>query len=266
MSSEFVDVASQLAQDAAKQLMVLRETTLIRERKADRSLVTNADRAADDIIRQGLRKHFPRHAILTEESGVEGDPAADYVWVVDPLDGTKAYARGTKGFSVMIGLLYQEQPFAGVVMDPMEGHLYDAVKGQGAFHTHQGRRQRAQVTHRKDWNAMPLVTSTDFPEPIAQKIHQQLPCPWIPAINSVGIKVGLLVRQEADLYVNHHPVHYWDTAAPEIILQEAGGNFTFLDGHPLTYDLSTRHHHNQPTVATNGQRHNEFVRIIQSIL
>jgi myo-inositol-1(or 4)-monophosphatase len=66
---------------------------LVKQRKADRSLVTNADHTADEIIRAGLKKHFPNHSILTEESGLEGDFNAEFVWVVDPLDGTKAYVE-----------------------------------------------------------------------------------------------------------------------------------------------------------------------------
>src|SRR5258706_15331815 len=110
MSSEFVAVARELAVQAGRRIMDLRQTTLVKERKADHSLVTNADHAADDIIRSGLRRHFPTHTVLTEESGSEGGLDAEFVWVVDPLDGTRAYARGTAGFSVMIGLLRRGQP------------------------------------------------------------------------------------------------------------------------------------------------------------
>src|SRR5438105_10938256 len=101
--SPFLEVARGLALAAASRLMELRQTTLIKERKADYSLVTNADREADHIIRTGLRNAFPSHSILTEESVLEGRADAEFVWVVDPLDGTKAYVRGTSGFSVRIG-------------------------------------------------------------------------------------------------------------------------------------------------------------------
>jgi 3'(2'), 5'-bisphosphate nucleotidase len=246
--------------------MELRQTALVKVRKADRSLVTNADHAADRIIREGLRKHFPKHAVLTEESGLEGSPDAEFVWMVDPLDGTKAYARGTPGFSVMIGLLRNRRPFAGVVLDPWEDRLYEALRGEGAFHTFEGRRERVRVSKRRAWREMPLVTSTGFPEPLENKLKKKLPNPWVPAVNSVGIKVGLLVRQAADLYFNHHAVHYWDTAAPQIILEEAGGTFSFSDGRPLVYAARGDFQHPAPTLASNGQRHAEFVRIIRELL
>jgi 3'(2'), 5'-bisphosphate nucleotidase len=266
MPSEFLDAARPLAIEAGRRLMALRETKLIKERKADHSLVTNADREADVIICEGLKKSFPSHAILTEESGLEGRADTEYLWVVDPLDGTRAYARGTDGFSVMIGLLHHGKPFAGIVYDPWEERLYEAQSGEGSFETFDKKRERLQVTQRKQWASMPLIASTDLPPAIAEKIKAALPCPWVPSKNSVGIKVGVLVRQEADLYVNHHPVHYWDTVAPQVILEEAGGVFSFPDGKPLIYDLERGFQHLQPPLASNGQRHDEFVRIMHGIL
>lgn len=266
MADAFVNVARRLAIEAGRRLMELRLEPITQSRKADHSVVTNADHEADQIILQGLREAFPQHAILTEESGFLGDRSAEYVWLVDPMDGTKAFVRGTEGFSVMIGLLRQGKPYAGVVMDPWQDRVYEAVQGQGAFHTYQGQRERLQVSQRVDWAEMPIVTSTGFPEPQAKKIKAQFPSPWIPAVNSVGLKVAFLARQIADLYVNHHHVHYWDTAAPEIILQEAGGQITFLDGKSLVYNLQSDFRHKAPTIATNGLRHDEFVRIIQTIL
>src|SRR5690242_2381144 len=105
MSSEFIEAARPLALAAAKRLMEMRLEPLEKQRKADHSIVTSADHAADKIIREGLHKAFPKHAVLTEESGLEGDRTTEFVWVVDPLDGTKAYVKGVAGFSVMIGLL-----------------------------------------------------------------------------------------------------------------------------------------------------------------
>jgi fructose-1,6-bisphosphatase/inositol monophosphatase family enzyme len=119
--------------------------------------VTNADREADAIIIRGLKAAFPDHGILTEESGAGSNVDREYVWVVDPLDGTKAYAKGTHGFSVMVGLLRHREPYAGVVVDPMEDMIYDAVRGAGAFHEHAGRRERAQVSVRASWADMPLI-------------------------------------------------------------------------------------------------------------
>lgn len=248
---------------AADRLMELRSSPLIRRRKPDHSLVTNADQEADRIIRQGLKRAFSNHSILTEESGLSGPADAEYLWVVDPLDGTTAYAKGIPGFSVMVGLLKRGLPWAGVVVDPLEGHCYEAVKGEGAYHTVNGIRKQVHVSLRRDIEDMPVITSTGFPAETEKALRKTLPGPWIPAINSVGIKVGVLVRQLADIYINHHRVHYWDTCAPQIILEEAGGELTYLDGTPIRYELADPGaRHAGPTLATNKTRHQDVLHLL----
>jgi len=265
-ASSFLEIARSLALQAAARIMELRGSPLVRERKADHSLVTNADHEADRIIRQGLRNAFPDHAILTEESGLDGPLGAEYLWVVDPLDGTTAYAKGIPGFSVMVGLLKEGKPFAGVVVDPLEGHVYEAMRGQGASAGKGEELKPVRVSDRSEWAIMPVVTSTGFPETLKAPIRKQLSGPWLPAVNSVGIKVGWLVRQIADIYINHHTVHYWDTCAPQIILEEAGGVITFLDGTPIEYPLEHgAYRHEGPTLASNGIRHQDVLRFLQSI-
>ena len=75
-----------------------------------------------------------------------------------------------------------------------------------------------------------------------------------------------MVRQAADLYINHHSVHYWDTCAPQIILEEAGGMMTYGDGTPLTYRLNVQPLHKSWTLISNGTRHADALRIAQSVM
>jgi fructose-1,6-bisphosphatase/inositol monophosphatase family enzyme len=265
-ASSFLDITRPLAVRAAERIIALRQSPLIRQRKPDRSLVTNADHEADRILRAGLRKAFPDHAILTEESGLDGPADAEYMWVIDPLDGTSAYADGKPGYSVMVGLLKQGNPFAGVVVDPIEGHIFEAVRGKGAFHTLRNVRHRVQVSTRSDLSQMPVITSSDFPRGWEEMLRRDLRGPWIPELISVGIKVGHLVRELADIYINHHAVHYWDTCAPQIILEEAGGMFTFWDGKPVDYPLGKKtYRHAGPTLATNGVRHREILAALRRL-
>ncbi len=278
-----LDVARRLILQAADRLTELAKQPLTRERKHDASLVTNADHEIDRLIRDGLRAAFPDHAILTEESGLhrapeispeQGPPAAagdraegsPFVWAVDPLDGTRAYAKGIPGFSVMIGLLKNGAPYLGLVADPLEGYCYEAARGVGAFLINRaGERTPLRVSRRNEWTQMPLVTSTGFPKTAADAVNALLGSPFVAPINSVGIKVGLVVRQIADIYLNHHLVSYWDTCAPQIILEESGGRFTMIDGSPLTYDLAGSHVHPRPTIASNGIRHDELVKLLSPL-
>lgn len=257
--TSWLEVAEGLATEAADEVMAFFQKDLGTRHKADSSPVTEADLASDRLLRKGLRKHFPRHAVLTEENGLDGDPKSEFIWLIDPLDGTKAFAKGIPGFCVMVGLLRSGRPHLGVVVDPLEGRVYRGLRGSGASLREGGRSVELKVSKRRDFTAMPLVVSTGFPEAPLRKIGADFASPLLPPINSVGIKVGLLVRGEADLYVNHHPVSYWDTAAPALILEEAGGTFTSLDGRPLDYSMVPPYGHGRKTLASNGQRHAEAV-------
>jgi len=261
-----LETARRLALEGATIVQDLRHQPLNKQRKADRSLVTEADLQSDQVIRSGLEEAFPTHVVLSEESGLGDRPDAEFVWLVDPLDGTKAYAKGIAGFSVMIGLLQNQQPVLGVVVDPLENLVYEAVRGQGAFLFNGMQRIALHVSERRDFGDMPLVVSTGFPTDKMEQIRPTLSGPLLPPINSVGIKVGLVVRQEADIYINHHPVHLWDTCAPQIILEEAGGRMTRLDGKPLGYELTAPFSHQSLTLATNGSRHDEISSLLTPLL
>ena len=257
-----IEIARELALKASNEVIQLLHQPIHQERKKDRSLVTEADLRSDAVLREGLAKAFPDHAIVSEESGISGSSGSEWIWLIDPLDGTKAYAKGISGFCVMVGLLKEGRPHLGVVVDPLQNLIYEAVRGEGAYLTSGGKRSRLQASSRSDFLKMPLVTSTGFPKEVQDRIIARLKSPICEPINSVGIKVGMLVRQEADIYINHHTVHYWDTCAPQVILEEAGGRFTRLDGKPLKYDLATDHSHNSLTLATNGTRHEELVDLL----
>ncbi len=262
-TKQLLQTARSLAEEAAAEVMRLKDQPLNSERKADQSLVTTADLNADKILREGLLEAFPDHGILSEESGILGNPKSEYVWLVDPLDGTKAYAKGIPGFSVMVGLLHQGWPYVGVVVDPITGRTYEASRGGGAYLTEGGSRQSLWVSKRSDYADMPVVVSTGFPQASLKELQIELTGPLLAPINSVGIKVGHVVRQEADVYINHHPVHLWDTCAPQIILEEAGGLFTRIDGTPLEYQLEAPYSHQALTLATNGTRHGDLVSLIE---
>jgi 3'(2'), 5'-bisphosphate nucleotidase len=262
-AARFLETACALAQRASNSILTFHGNDLKSERKADKTLVTEADLAADQIIREGLEQAFPDHGILTEEFGLIAKENSPWLWLIDPLDGTKAFVKNIPGFSVMIGLLYQGQPHLGVVMDPVTQRLYAAVKDQGACLYHDGTKEELKVSKRSAWNQMPLILSTGFPEDKLKQIKQRLDSPVCEPINSVGIKVGLLVCQVGDIYLSHHPVHYWDSCAPQIILEEAGGIFTKIDGTPLDYDLAKGTAHDNLPLATNGSRHQELVELIK---
>ncbi len=257
IEEKFLEKARELALQASQSIMALHKQPMASSRKEDKSLVTEADFKSDQILREGLLQSFPDHGILTEEDGVSGNQGSGWIWVIDPLDGTKAYTKGIAGFSILVGLLKNGCPHLGIIIDPLENRIYEALRGRGATLAEKGRKSALRVSTRNRFEEMPIATSTGFPEDVKERLTRTLTGSFCPPINSVGIKVGLVVRQEADIYINHHDVHYWDTCAPQVILEEAGGLFTKIDGTPLTYDLSGDHSHHALTVASNGTRHEE---------
>jgi len=265
-SPSYLDTAKKLALKASQVVLDLFRQTISKSKKEDNSWVTEADLRSDEILREGLQKSFPDHSLITEENGISGAKNSDWVWLIDPLDGTKAYEKGIEGFSVMVGLLKSGIPYLGVVVDPLKDFIYEAVKGGGAFLTYKGKKSRLHVSERQEFSKMPLVISPGFPQEKLKPIQEKLQSPLVPPINSVGIKVGLLVRQVADIYINHHSVHYWDTCAPQIILEEAGGVFTKINGDPLTYELTGNYSHHALTLASNGPCHDELVKKFKTTL
>lgn len=103
------------------------------EYKGEIDLVTDADKAAEHLLVSAITKAFPQHAILAEEGGKLGNADSDYLWVIDPLDGTTNFAHGVPYFSVSIALLEQSKPIIGVVYNPISDEMFAAEQGYGAW-------------------------------------------------------------------------------------------------------------------------------------
>jgi|GEM_PF-272539 len=262
-----LSVARSLAYEAGREIMGLMRYPVVASQKSDHSLVTNADDASNTILLKGLRREFPHHGVLSEETGRAGPSDAEFVWVLDPLDGTRAYVRGIPGFSVMVGLLRRGEPYLGVVFDPVNHRLFEAVKGQGTFQLFGAKRFPLYVSDRNDFMGMHAVTSTGFSEDLAHEAERILRARFLAPIGSVGVKASYVIRRQADIYLSSAAVHLWDTCAPQVLLEEAGGVITYWDGSPLTYVLNEGpHRHPQPTIASNRHRHADLVTQLAGLL
>lgn len=257
MSHE-LQLAAALAQVAGAAIERIRLEGFSAERKPDRSLVTRADLAAEALIRRGLIDAFPDDGLLSEESAGIIASSSGRTWVVDPLDGTHAYVHGQPGYAVQIGLLDGGVPALGVVYEPLFGRVYQAIRGRGAWLStpEDPTPRRLSVSARSLRAEMPLITSTSMKAEEREHLRSGLGLADAGGLRSVGCKVGALVRQLADVYVSEHPVHLWDSLAPLVVLEEAGGIMTLADASPLRYDLAPEHHcHPGPFVASNATAH-----------
>lgn len=260
-----LDVARAAVLEAGRVVMSLYATDMQVEMKGKDDPVTAADRAANDLIVTALSRAFPDDAILAEESGVAGAASLDgRRWCVDPLDGTKEFIAKNGEFSVMVGLAIAGRPVLGVVYEPAHDVFLEGVVGHGAFVTHAGARRAAHVGTVSDPASMRLVLSRSHRNPVVDAVKTSLGIVAERPSGSVGIKIGLLVRQEADLYI--HPgrgTKLWDTCGPEAILLAGGGKMTDPEGALIRYDVA------DPSlplglVATNGTAHDRIVAAVRA--
>jgi len=261
-------LASRLAREAGAVIEQVRERGFSARAKADSSPVTDADLAADALIRAGLTAAFPADGVLSEESGDSPGPRRPRTWIVDPLDGTEAFVDGvTRGYAVQIGLLDGLTPVLGVVYEPHEDRLMWAVRGHGTYLEHADEVYGPlRVSARVDLATMPLLTSVR----IAPALRGRLLTVGLPdagALHSVGVKVGALVCGTADVYVSEHPISHWDSCAPLVLLEEAGGVLTQLDGSPFSYAIDPVRgpRHPGPLVASNGPRHADLCAAFRAV-
>ena len=209
--------------------------------KSGGSPVTAADLASNAHIVTSIRQAWPGEGVLSEESADEsGRREAAWVWVVDPLDGTREFLARNGEFSVMIGLLERDRPVLGVVYLPASGTLYAAERGRGAW------RETADGTRERLWRTggrpaeIRMVGSRSHGEPLLARMAAALAVKDVRPSGSVGIKCARIAEGDRDLYI--HPVPWlkeWDTCAPEVLLSEAGGIVTDCRGAALCYNKET---------------------------
>jgi 3'(2'), 5'-bisphosphate nucleotidase len=241
--SATLEVARELARRAGEAtLLHFCDPALAVQRKGDPTVgepVTEADRASEAIILEGLRRAFPGDGILSEEQ-TDTDSWARHprAWVIDPLDGTVDFIAGRHGFAIMIGLLEGGRPVLGAVRDPVDRLDYWAALGQGAWVQKDGEPtpRRLVVSAIAVLPAIRLVASRAHRSPLLDEVKRVTGIADEQNLGSVGLKVGLIGRAERDLYLNlegHSKL--WDICAPEAILLEAGGEVSDLDGAPIAY-------------------------------
>lgn len=234
----------------------------------DSEPVTQADRIANELIVTGLQREFPRDGILAEESvDTERRLGKSRVWMVDPLDGTNGFIAGNGDFAVQIGLAEEGEVIVAVVYAPLSGVLYRAVRGEGTWiERPELEPERAHVSDRRELAEMRLAASRSHRSPRMNKVVQRFGFREEVQRGSVGIKIGLLIEQQCDVYIHLSPrTKQWDTCAPQLILTEAGGRMTDLFGEPLNYNVPDVQNRNG-LVSSNGVAHDRIIEMLAPLL
>jgi len=230
--------------------------------------VTEADRAASRVIVDGLLEAFPDDAVLSEEE--KDDPIARLikkrVWIVDPIDGTAGFVKKDGDFAVHIGLADDGDPILGVVYLPNFDFLYYAVKGQGAFVNKSGHVNKLQVSTKDQISDLAIAVTRHHWSKKMGRVLTEFQFREMCRRGSVGLKIGLIAETECDIYIHlGGRTKLWDTCAPQIILEEAGGRLTDIFGKKYRYDIEDLQNHNG-ILATNGISHDEAVRRLKPLL
>jgi 3'(2'), 5'-bisphosphate nucleotidase len=265
-------LALQLAREAGALILQYYASPLRVERKVDAEEftepVTEADRAANELIVSRLRREFPEDGLLAEES-IDTERRLDKrrVWMIDPLDGTSGFIARDGDYAVQIGLAVEGRSVLGVVYQPLPDLLYWAAEGAGTWIERAGfKPERGRVSNEKDVGRMRLAASRAHRSPRMDKVLRALGVKDEVRRGSVGVKIGLIVEQQCDLYVHlSSRTKQWDTCAPEIILREAGGQLTDLFGQPLGYNQPDVQNRNG-IVATNGAAHQHIIELLAPLL
>jgi 3'(2'), 5'-bisphosphate nucleotidase len=227
--------------------------------------VTVADRAVDRHILAGIQSMCGDSCgYLTEETYQPGDLelSQDWVWIIDPLDGTRDFIDKTGEYAIHIALTYKHRPVLAVVTIPESDVLYAAIAGGGTFQvTAAGIRKPVQVSRARKITELVVVASRNHRSEELVRLLARLPCQQQRTVGSIGCKIAAIVEHHADVYVSlsgKSAPKDWDLAAPELILTEAGGKFTHADGSLPQYnrgDISQW----GCLIASNGEWHQQLL-------
>ena len=231
-----LSLAADLASQAGSVIMAVRTRGFETRRKADASPVTEADHAAEALIVAGLRRAAPLIPVVAEEEMAAGQaqPGGHELWLVDPLDGTSEFAAGRDDFTVNIGLVRDGRPVLGAVGVPAYGELFGGIVGRGAW-KRDAAGERAIAARRPAADGLAVIASRALAAD--PRVAGFLAGRAVASVRHMGsaVKFCRLAEGRFDLYPRFGRTMEWDTAAPQALLEAAGGAVRTLDGAPLGY-------------------------------
>jgi myo-inositol-1(or 4)-monophosphatase len=249
--SSLLEISTDIARQAGELLAGYFERRIPFELKGEHDLVTEADRASEKLIVQRLREHFPDHDIVAEEGGGHLT-GSEYRWYVDPLDGTTNFAHGFPVYNVSMGLERSGELIAGVIYDPNQKEMFAAERGAGA--TLNGERIRVSSASR----LTDALVATGFP---SRKRHQNVNIHFyyqlammthgVRRAGAAAVDLAWVACGRLEAFWEFH-LNPWDMAAGILIVEEAGGRCSDMDGNPRS--LKGPH-----LVADNGLVHDEIL-------
>lgn len=259
MTEDFLSVAEALAKEAGALCLEIQQNLGDVKYKSKKDVVTRADIASEKLIVDGLRKAFPEHSIRTEEAGVIEGSDPRYRWIIDPVDGTVNFSRGIPLWGISIALHFEGKPLVAVVNLPKLGEVYTAAKGRGSF-------MNGKPIHvsREDNPVHAIVSNGDFNVGDVAKINAQNSRNFaresetferVKCLGSAVIEGCFTACGRIDCFVMTMS-YPWDIAAISLIVEEAGGKATHIDGSPMLFVDA------EQVVFSNGLLHDILVKTV----
>lgn len=254
---KFVETAEKAAREAGKVILAgIGKVKDVSFKTLPSNLVTEVDKKSEEIIIDILLKDFPDFDVLAEESGSSSTKNSEFMWVIDPLDGTTNFTHSLPIFSISIGLIKGNDVIAGVVYDPTRDHMFQAELGKGAYLNS----KKLHVSKVKDVKKALLVTG--FPYNVEQNpdhcferfIKMTMEGRAVRRLGSAAIDFAYIAAGIFDGFweVKLNP---WDIAAGYLLVKEAGGKVT-------NFASEESDIYNKQVLASNGFIHNKMVELL----
>ncbi|MGO8702496.1 MAG: inositol monophosphatase family protein [Candidatus Brocadiia bacterium] len=244
-----LETAIRAAREAGRLLQEGSRGEIRVEHLAQRDVKLAMDKKAEEVILRIVREKFPGHAILSEECGAVG-PKSDYLWVIDPLDGTVNYSRRIPLWGTSVALLHQGREIVGVIFDPIHGELYHSEEGQGAFLNG----KRIRVSERVPLSAAMIAFGFSSREEqlrrgLATAAQLPLAASKVRGMGSAVLHLAYVACGRLDGFFEFG-INQWDIAAGIVLIREAGGKVFTRTLPDRSIDL----------VCSNGLIHDEFMK------
>ncbi len=239
--------------------------------------VTLADLKVNELVINRINEKYKNISwgILSEEnvkiSSEDFDINPDWVWVLDPLDGTKDFIQGTGNYAMHLGLNYKKKPYIGFVLIPDKNQLWIADGEKTWCEKRDGSKYEPIIFDNKKLQEMTLVTSKNHRNNVLRNLIQKINFQKVEIMGSIGCKIASIVNGDSDIYIclslpGKSCPKDWDFAAPESILKAAGGAITNLDNQELSYGKAGFEQGGIIVATNNRNAHGKICQEIKKII
>ena len=239
--------------------------------------VTLADLKVNELIIKGINEKYKNinWDILSEEnvkiSSKIFDSNTDWIWVLDPLDGTKDFIQGTGNYAMHLALNFKQKPYIGFVLIPDKNQLWITDGKETWCEKRDGTKHKPNLLNNKNLQQMTLVTSKNHGNEILRNLIQKINFRKVEIMGSIGCKIASIVGGESDIYIclslpGKSTPKDWDFAAPDSILKAAGGAITNLENEELTYGQNSFQQGGVIVATSNRNTHGSICQEIKKII